>query len=501
MKSFLYHRTLFISIAAAVIAGVVFMMLSIGSRNNVELVTTIVEVGNVRQNVSVSGIAKAEQSAELAFPTTGIVRDVLVGVGDEVATGDILLMLDTQALTADRQDALAAISSAVATRDELLAGPTNLSREVTLQTVQTKNEALETTKANEQRKIDNAYQALLSSGITAYSNNENEDAVPPTITGTYTCKDEGTLVIDMFSSGTQSGYSYRLSGLETGTYTVSTDQAIALGKCGLRIQFDADSSYSRSQWLVDIPNKKSPLYIANRNAYTLAVTQAASAITLAEQDLLLAQASAENTNAPARSEAIARANASIAQAQARLARIDSTIADRVLRAPFAGTITEIDILPGETVASEPVVTLLARSDFEVTARIPEIDIGKLLIGQKTEMLFDARSNETLTGEITFISLKATEIDGVSYYEAIISLDQIPDWMRSGLNADIEIIIEEKSDVLRVPKRFITNSDQGAEVLILQGKITATSSVVIDLEGNDGYTAVTGVNEGDILVAP
>lgn len=117
------------------------------------------------------------------------------------------------------------------------------------------------------------------------------------------------------------------------------------------------------------------------------------------------------------------------------------------------------------------------------------------------MVFDARASEILTGEVSFISLKETEIDGVSYYEAIIKLKELPTWIRSGLNADVEIIISEQTDSLRIPKRFAIKTADGYEVLVKKNEVTATTSIKVELEGNNGYFAITGLNEGDILIAP
>jgi RND family efflux transporter MFP subunit len=309
-------------------------------------------------------------------------------------------------------------------------------------------------------------------------------------------------VLNVFSSGTASGYSYKLSGVESGTYTASVDQAVALGMCGLRIIFAANSpSYQNSTWTIEIPNTKSSSYVTNLNAYNLAVTQAKTAIETAEQELILAKANASNDNAPARTEVVARANADVAQAEAMIARIDANLADRTLRAPFDGTITELDILKGETVTTAPILTILAASQFEVTARVPEIDIGQLAIGQRALMRFDARDEESVEGTITFISLKSTEIDGVAYFEALITFDTVPEWMRSGLNADIEIVVGEAIDVLKVPKRFVMEGANGPVVRTLAGEVVASSTIEILFTGNDGYVAVSGLNQGDTIVAP
>lgn len=501
MKKILSHRNIYIGIALTIIVVVILMIHGVGRSNKVEQITTAVEVGSVREVISVSGIAKSEQIAELAFPVSGIIKKVSVSIGETVETGDIIAELDTKALSADRQDALAAVERALADRDELISGPSASARNLTGETVASKKAALANTKADEAQKIKSAYSKLLSSDLTAYSNSSDEDAVPPTISGTYSCEEEGEYILEVFSSAANSGYSFNLSGIETGTFEASVDQPTALGKCGLRIIFDASSRYSNSNWIIEIPNTKASSYVTNRNAYALAVTQSESAINAAEQAVTLAEASANDQNAPARSEAITRADAVVSQAYAKLARIDATISDGILRAPFPGTITELDILPGETVTTAPIATLLASSEFEVTARIPEIDIGKLLIGQKVEMVFDARASEILTGEVSFISLKETEIDGVSYYEAIIKLKELPTWIRSGLNADVEIIISEQTDSLRIPKRFAIKTADGYEVLVKKNEVTATTSIKVELEGNNGYFAITGLNEGDILIAP
>lgn len=501
MLQLLHNRPIYILLALGTIGAVLFMAISLGREDTVELVTTTVERGTVEQLVSVSGVVEAEQTAELAFPVSGIVSTVNVTEGDVVDTGDILISLEARALAADRADARASLARAVATRDELAAGASVTTRAATAETITLKEATLTTTKATQAELVDNAYRSLLSSNLTAISTDSDEEAVAPIVTGTYGCDEEGVYLLDTYSSGGSSGYSYRISGLESGANTISVDQSTPLGKCGLRIQFDRNSSYRDTSWTISIPNTQSAAYVTNRNAYALAKTQSESAIALAEQDLVLSQANATNSNAPARSEAIARANADIASANARIARIDAQIADRTMRAPFAGTITSIDILPGETAFTTPVVTLLARGDFELTARIPEIDIGKLEIGQSVRAVFDARSNETLTGTIDFIALKATEIDGVAYYKAIITLEQNPTWLRSGLNADIDIIITEATDVLRVPKRFVTETNDQNYVITQRGNLIATTTVNVLLEGDDGFVALTGLNEGDSIVAP
>ena len=501
MKKFLFSRRFLIGIAVLVIIIVVSLLAGVGKPAPKALVTAVVENGSVRQLISVSGVSEATQNAELSFPTTGIVKKVNVKVGDRVQTGDILLQLDATALTADRQDALAFLTSAEADRTQLNTGPQSENRALTDENLILKETALVATRANEERKIESASRALLSSSVTAYSDDAGEEAAAPLISGSYICNKEGTYTLNVYASNAASGYSYRLSGLESGTYEVSTEQTIALGTCGLEIIFSPNTTYNKTTWYIDIPNTKSTAYSGTKSAYDAAVTQAASAIALAEQELTVAKATKLNNNAPARNELLIKADAAVTQAEARLARVGSQIEDRIIRATFPGIITEITIKEGELATNVPVITLLSSGEFQVTARIPEIDVEKLVMGQSVEMIFDAKSDEKTFGTVTFISLKETLIDGVAYYEAFITPTKTSPWMRSGLNADVDIIFSEVNDVLRVPNRFLISDGNNFSVLKKTGELIATTTVSVTLEGNDGFVALTGLSAGDTVVAP
>ena len=164
--------------------------------------------------------------------------------------------------------------------------------------------------------------------------------------------------------------------------------------------------------------------------------------------------------------------------------------------------TEVDIATGETAPTTPVITVLASDAFTLKARIPEIDITKLALGQKMNAVFDARSSETLTGEVTYISPIAKQIDGVAYFEITIELDTLPTWLRAGLNADIDIIIEQRKDVVRIPKRFVTTTADGTKsVLVPAGNRVATTTIEVLFTGNDSYYEIKGVDAGTTVIAP
>src|SRR3989344_5017517 len=445
-------------------------------------ITATVDRGTVSELVSVSGFVEAKQLAEMSFPATGIVTAVLVEEGAVVTQGEVLATLAASTLVAERNEAEAALVAALAAYSEVVAGPRDEAVTLANTTLQSAEANLARVNIEETRKVNNARAALLSTGLTAVATDPEESSTAPTVSGTYTCLDEGAYEVEIYRS--------------------STDSPATLGTCGLYLQFTAGDTYSASTWEISIPNTRSSTYTTLLNTYNLTKTQADNAIEAAENNLAVAKDQNTLTTAPARGEARTQAEAAVSQARARIAAIDARLADRSIVAPFDGVVTEVDIATGETAPTTPVVTVLASDAFTLKARIPEIDITKLALGQKMNAVFDARSSETLTGEVTYISPIAKQIDGVAYFEITIELDTLPTWLRAGLNADVDIVIEERQDVVRIPKRFVTTTADGTKsVLVPAGNRVATTTIEVLFTGNDSYYEIKGVDAGTTVIAP
>lgn len=502
MKLILHSSSLYVLGAFVLIGIALTLLVGILHQDKKEYVTTTVERGDVTEIVSVSGVVEAENSAALAFAASGLVAEVLVSEGQVVTKGDVLARLVTSQLKAERQSAVASYQKAVADKEELINGPQNEARALTDTATQNAKANLDQVTKENDEKVENAYRTLLSSSLIARTENPREDATPPTVSGTYTCQETGQYTIEPYNYR-DVAFPYRVRGLEYGTFDAFFESPGSFGDCGLSLQFVSGVSYAGSEWIIDIPNTNSSVYQTNLNAYELAVEQRTSAITAAQNQLTLAEKEAALENAAPRGEAIIRANADILAAQARINAVDAQIADRTIIAPFSGIITETTILAGETATTEPVITLLASDTFDLTARIPEIDITKIETDQTAEVIFDAHPEATIPAIISFISPLATEIDGVAYFKATISFNEQPSWLRAGLNADIDIIVERKENVLRIPKRFlITNEDSGTQTVhVLAGEEIVPAPVAIGFIGNDGFIEISNIEEGAVIAAP
>lgn len=465
-------------------------------------ITTTIERGDVTEYVSVSGFVEAKQIANLAFPGSGIVTAILVEAGSKVAAGDLLATLASTNLVAERNAALSNLIAKKAAYEQLIAGPRAEAVLVSKTTLANALANLTQTEKEEAQKISNARAALLSTNLTATAVDPDTDSTPPTVTGTYSCETEGSYLIEIYSSAAESGYSYNVSGLENGTESVSTEQPAPLGDCGLYLQFTAGDNYRNSEWLIELPNTRGDNYVTLKNNYDLTLTQAANNISAARNNLTLAEQEHELTLAPALDESVKQALAAVTEAEASVAASEAKLADRSIIAPFSGIVTEVDTTLGEVANLNPVITLLADNDYTLKARVPEIDITKLALGQTVTAIFDAASNETITGTVTNISPVAKQIDGVAYFEIIIKLDQTPTWLRAGLNADIDIIVNKKENVLRIPKRFVNIlADGSSVVLVVNDQNLSTTTVEVLFTGNDSFLEVKGLSEGTVVAAP
>ncbi len=488
--------------ALLLVAGAGYLLIATLNPPTVTRITATVDSGIVTQIVSVTGIITAEDTAALSFPVQGRVAQVNVRKGDNVVEGQILATLESREGEANLAAARAAVADARAALALLDAGVREETRAVTTETVRLKEAQLVTTRQTTEQAIATAKRTLLNTELTSYTNNTNKTAVPPLVSGTYQCDAEGMYVISVFRSNAQSGFSFTVRGLEEGTFDASLDQPATFGSCGLRLLFTAGGNYANTTWYIDIPNKKSPLYTQNKNAYDAAVTNAATAIALAEQELFLAEATARESVASARPEARAQAEATLAAALARAESSEAALSDRVLRAPFNGTVVSLDLVPGETITTAPVLSLFSSERYELIARVPEVDIGKLALGQPATVVFDTRPDQPQAARIDFLSPQAITIDGVAYYEARLALEERPEWLRSGLNADIDIIIGQTEAAARLPERFIETREDGTSVVVKkEGDLLATTSVEILFRGNDGFVSLSGLLAGEHVVLP
>jgi HlyD family secretion protein len=179
------------------------------------------------------------------------------------------------------------------------------------------------------------------------------------------------------------------------------------------------------------------------------------------------QAEAASTLAGTSSQSCDAAKAQVRMSQANLdlarARFDQT----TLRAPYAGIVAEVNSELGEYVTpspsgvlTPPAIEILDDSCLYVTAPIDEVDAMPVQTGMSAKITLDAFRGKSFDGTITRIAPYVMEVEKQARtVDVDVRFDNLPADVRLlvGYSADIEIILAQQKNVLRVPTEAILDA--------------------------------------------
>jgi len=136
------------------------------------------------------------------------------------------------------------------------------------------------------------------------------------------------------------------------------------------------------------------------------------------------------------------AQARVKQARATVEQAKVALKNTVLTAPYAGTVVDILVKPGEAVlAGTPVVILADLSRLRVeTKDLEEGNVGSLILGQRVLVKVNAFENKVLSGKVTDLALQATLTSaGDANFKVTITLDQQDPALRWGMTTKVEFL--------------------------------------------------------------
>jgi HlyD family secretion protein len=215
---------------------------------------------------------------------------------------------------------------------------------------------------------------------------------------------------------------------------------------------------------------------------------------------------AQRRNGATREE-IGQAEARVASAVAQVKQIDSNLADTVIRAPFAGQITQRYASVGAFVtpttsasatssATSTSIVALA-SDLEVLAKVPEVDIGNIKQGQSVEVRVDAFRQQVFKGRVRLIAPEAVIDRDVTSFQVRIQLLSGQNKLRSGMNADLSFLGNRLNNALMVPTVAIVTR-KGQTGVLVPGEKNQPEFKEVEIGTSMGnQTQITeGLNTGD-----
>jgi HlyD family secretion protein len=183
----------------------------------------------------------------------------------------------------------------------------------------------------------------------------------------------------------------------------------------------------------------------------------------------------------------------LAAAQARLQAAQTTVDSQSLTAPFTGTITEVDIKPGDQVTPASVAFRLDNLDRKfVDVLVSEVDVNSIQVGQPVDLSFDAILDAQYKGVVSQVASVGDSIQGVVQFDVTVELTDADENVKPGMTAAVNIVVNQISDALLVPNRavrlvngqrvvYILSNDQLKKVNVTLGASSDTVSQVVDGE--------------------
>lgn len=493
------NRWLLVGIAVIVLAialGVYYESAQ-GATTTRPITTVPVTTGSITQTVSGNGNITANKSADLDFQTGGVVKQVFVQAGDTVKAGQPLAVLDDSTLQSKVADAQAALTSAQASLAAKEKGSATDAQIASAQAaVNSARQAYNTLVAGPTKTDLASAQAAVASAQAAYvAATKATAAGDATLRSLKATLDEATVTLQQ----AQAAYDKIAWQSDVGATTQARDlQNATLAYQKALADYNAQLATSGPNAQSSIASAAANLKAAQKTLTDLTPTDAS--IAAAQATLASAEATLAGYTSPASPTDIAVAQAAVDSAQQALKQAQLNLAQATLTAPFDGVISVVNIVPGSTV-SGAAMTLINQDPMHVNLTLSENNVIQVAVGQKVNLTSDALPGWKSTGTVSYIAPASVTTNGVVTYLVQVDFKNTDTHIRTGMTLNVDIVTQQKNNVLVVPNAAILPRGNGYIVQVL-GSDGKPKDVPVQQGISDGtHTEITsGLTAGEKIVA-
>ncbi len=204
--------------------------------------------------------------------------------------------------------------------------------------------------------------------------------------------------------------------------------------------------------------------------------------------------------------ACAAAGADVERAKASIDVATVALGKTVVRAPFDGIVAAKNLELGEWVTPSPpmvpvpaILDIINPSSIYISAPMDEVDSAVIKVGQVTRVTLDPYPGREFEGRVVRIAPFVLDLEAQNRtVEVEVELvdRQFATSLLPGTSSDVEILLEVREDVLRLPSSCVL---EGSRVLVVEGEVLFEKEISIGLK-NWAYTEITkGVEPGTRVV--
>ncbi len=185
-----------------------------------------------------------------------------------------------------------------------------------------------------------------------------------------------------------------------------------------------------------------------------------------------------------------------AHAQVREAR--RTLKEAILRAPFAGTVTDVFLEPGEfATPGAPVVAVSGEKEIEIEVEVPESVMSKLAAGMDVKVDLPLSGRAGLEGRISYMGVSA--LGPGQLFPVLIALDPSDD-VAAGTAAEVTFEIPAGSAKTAPLAAVINPGGQTPQVFVVRDGRARKVSVEVESIVGDQALLRGSLEEGEPVVS-
>ncbi len=447
--------------------------------------TTTIRPATGNAQVSAAGNIALQKERPVVLEVDGIVTEVAADMGDTVASGDLLVALDTIDLERTVQTVKLNLQSAQANLDKLTesasaediasAQASLTSAQENLLDVQAgpSDEELAAAEANLQ-SAQAKYQDLLDgpseAELTQLSANMKKAQIS---------LQQAQWNYDQVAYSDSVGASQQAAQLQQATIDYEAAKAAYEQATEPASQAELLSAWSA----VQSAQKQLDDLQAKPTAAELASAEAQVASAAAKLDNLLNGVSAAELQS---------AQVSVEKAKLDLQQAEENLAKARLLSPIDGTVLAVNVVEGQRVSPGlTAFTLADTSALELTVNVAEVDISKIALGQQAKITVDALPDRAFSGEVSRVAPSSASSSGVVNYPVTITItDDDLSGIRPGMTAVATIISSDGEQAAwLVPSAAVRERNGNTMVLVMRNG--EPTPVQVEKQGTQGeWTIVT-----------
>lgn len=181
----------------------------------------------------------------------------------------------------------------------------------------------------------------------------------------------------------------------------------------------------------------------------------------------------------------------------------------VILSPSPGTILEVKVNPGELITSgtgtvgggTELMTLADLSRMIVKAKINEVNIGRVEIGQPVEVRLDALPSRVFRATVKAISPQGEKVDNIVTYQVTIEIENKDRTLRPLMTANVDILTNVLENVIAIPLEALRTEKGDDIVYVMANGGRLLRKVRVGLRTASQAVIVHGLQEGETVIIP